>query len=112
MILLGVNFNFTNQLSCYRDNEVSLRELSLSLFFSCITRRKKPIAPESPSFIKMLYDQLKEKIAPDTGRQELVLEHPGRVINETNYHFDGDGSIYSNVVKPQVVLEEEFILTD
>lgn len=62
--------------------------------------------------IDQIYDQFKELFKPSDENQVMVMEFPGRVLDESVYHFDSDKSLYSNILKPQVVMEEEFRLTN
>lgn len=59
---------------------------------------------------ELLYDKLVELFG--TGGDELfVLEWPARVLDETVFAYPVT-SVYSELVKPQPVLEEEFRLSD
>jgi len=63
------------------------------------------------AFVDQLYKNLKDLFQPG-GEQVMIMEFPGRVLDESTYQFKNDNSIYSNVLKPQVVVEDEFRLTD
>ena len=60
--------------------------------------------------IDQVYDRLKSLFG-EGDDQVMVLEFPGRVLNEDTFRYE-TGSIYSNMNKPQPVLEAEFRLTD
>lgn len=57
-----------------------------------------------------IYDQL-ETLFGTAGNELFTLEWPGRVLDEVDYAYPVD-SIYSQLVKPQPVLEAEFRLSD
>ena len=66
---------------------------------------------QNKAIIDQIYETLKNLFGPNSN-QALVMEFPGRVLDESTFHFENDHSIYSNVLKPQVVTENEFRLTD
>jgi hypothetical protein len=68
----------------------------------------EPTASTLPYDVQ-IYDQLKKLFG--TTSDGLVLEFPGRVLDPTTYAYPITGP-YSALVKPQVVSEEEFRLTD
>jgi len=62
-------------------------------------------------FTDLLYDQLSNLFGQNEG-SVLVVENPGRVLDEGTYFYDQGNPLYTNVTKPQVVKEEEFRLSD
>lgn len=65
---------------------------------------------ESPGLLETLYKQLSQKIGP-SGAQILTLQFPTRYLAKEEFQYELSG-IYSNFVKPVVVSEAEFRLTD
>jgi len=67
-------------------------------------------APKKPAAVDQIYDHLKDLFGK-SDKQALVMEFPGRVLDESAYRFNTD-SIFANMTKPQPVVEAEFRLTD
>jgi hypothetical protein len=69
-----------------------------------------PAEKESKTLLEILYEALAKTIGP-TGSQILSLQFPTRYLAKEEFQFELSG-IYSNFVKPVVVSEAEFRLTD
>jgi len=67
------------------------------------------MADNQKAVIDQIYEKINEVLGTDN--QLFSMEFPGRVLDENTYAFKAD-SIYSNLTKPQPVLEEEFRLTN
>lgn len=73
------------------------------------TAMKATEAGEEKHIIDEIYDKIVDLFG--NPNQLFCMEFPGRVLNESLYAFKTD-SIFSEITKPQPVVEEEFRMTD